>query len=182
MAIKINQMPQQPIAPSGQWAINQAIPGLPGLTTSATNIIANALSGIPSPSQSRLENAYFGSASGLDPTSDFLRNRGFDLYKAQANAQQQQGLGNLNNLVGAYSGNVAPTPGQEMQNAQFGQQLAQQGSQFGANLGFEREQWQTQLDLLQKYLGGPAGGTGSYLPNYNGQTDYARSIGVKQLA
>lgn len=162
----------------GQYAINQAIPGLSGLTQSATGIIDSALRGLPSPSESRLQNAYFGAGSGLDPGSDFLRNRGFDLYKRDANARQQQGFNNLLGLVQGYSGTVAPTPGQELQDRQQSAQLAQSESQFGRNLdlqnaqlgqqanqfnqnfGFEQEQWKKQLQLLDQYLN-PAGGTGT---------------------
>ena len=67
-----------------KFAMSSAIPGLDKLTSSATSIISNALNGLPSPSESRLANAYFGAGSGLDPTSDFLRNRGFDLYRRNA--------------------------------------------------------------------------------------------------
>ena len=140
------------------WAINQAVPGLSGLTSSASGIIQNALSGIPSPSLSRLSNAYFGAGSGMDPTSDFLRNRGFDLYRTQAQGQQRQGIQDLATLLGSTAGTVAPTPGQELQNTQAQRSLAEQSSQFSQNLGFEREQYNKQLELLNKYLGGGGGG------------------------
>ena len=146
------------------YALESAIPGLPRLSKSATNIIGAALDGLPSPSESRLSNAYFGAGSGLDPTSDFLRNRGFDLYRRNANARQQQGINDLLNLVGTYSGNVAPTPGQEMQDRQQTAQLQQQGQQFQSQFGFEQQQWQKQLELLNKYLSNPAGGTGGTAP------------------
>lgn len=154
--------PQQGLAPqqSTPYAIYNAIPGLSGLTSSATGIIRNALNGLPSPSTSRLANAYFGAGSGLDPTSDFLRNRGFDLYKTQANQQQQQGLGNLMNLIGTYSGNVAPTPGQEISNATQNRQITSSENQFNANMNFEQQQWAKQLELLGQYLN-PAGGSGN---------------------
>jgi hypothetical protein len=80
--------------------------------------------------------------------------------------------------VQGYSGTVAPTPGQELQDRQQSAQLAQNESQFGRNLdfqnaelgqrgsqfqqnfGFEQEQWKKQLELLDNYMN-PAGGTGS---------------------
>lgn len=155
--------PRQPASTgANNWQINQAIPGLPGLTKSATGIIQSALEGLPSPSEARLENAYFGAGSGLDPTSDFLRNRGYDLYNRKANQRQQQGFQDLLALVGGYSGTVAPTPGQEIQERTSMAQLGQQGADSAARLGFEREQYGKQLELLQKYLGNPAGGTGGY--------------------
>jgi hypothetical protein len=104
----------------------------------------------------------------MDPTSDFLKNRGYDLYKSKANERQQTGIKDLLSLIGTYSGNVAPTPGQEMQNQQqtaaLGEQTAsrvQQGDQFQQNYGFEQQQWQKQLELL-KQLVNPAGGSGGY--------------------
>ena len=158
-------------APS--WAMQNAIPGLSGLTNSATGIINSALNGLPSPSESRLQNAYFGAGSGLDPTSDFLRNRGYDLYGAKANQRQQQGLANLLSLVGTYSGTVAPTPGQELQDKQATGQLAlgnrsleQSGSQFQQDFGFQQQQWQKQLELLNQYLGGGSGGGGTPASGY----------------
>jgi len=135
-----------------KFAISSAIPGLDKMTSSATSIINNALNGLPSPSESRLANAYFGAGSGLDPTSDFLRNRGFDLYKRNANQRQQQGFGNLLNLVGTYSGAVAPTPGQEISDITQNRQISTQNAQFGADMGFQQQQWQKQLELLNQYL------------------------------
>ena len=104
---------QQTLGP-GNYAINTAIPGLPGLTKNATDIIGNLLTGLPSPDQARQENAYFGAGSGLDPTSDFLRNRGYDLYGQKAEQRKQTGLQDLLALIGGYSGTVAPTPGQQI--------------------------------------------------------------------
>jgi hypothetical protein len=104
----------------GSYAINAAIPGLSGLTKSATDIISNLLGGLPSADQARQENAYFGAGSGLDPTSDFLRNRGYDLYGQKSEQRKQTGLQDLLSLIGGYSGTVAPTPGQ-----QIGQQESQ---------------------------------------------------------
>jgi hypothetical protein len=140
------------------YQIENAIPGLSGLTRSATGIIQNALNGMPSPNNARLANAYFGAGSGLDPTSDFLRNRGYDLYRNEANQRQRQGFQDLLSLVGGYSGTVAPTPAQEVGAQQNQQQINNQASQFGQSLGFERQQYDKQLELLTKYLG-PGGGS-----------------------
>jgi len=157
----VNTQPNRQ-APQANWAINQAIPGLEGMTRSATGIINNALQGLPSASESRLSNAYFGAQSGLDPTSDFLRNRGYDLYKRNANQFQRQGVQDLLSLVGGYSGTVAPTPGQEIGAQQASADRGQRAAEFNSTMGFEREQYQKQLELLQKYLGNPAGGTGTF--------------------
>lgn len=97
-----------------RFAINTVLPGLPGLTKSATDVIGNLLNGMPSVDQARQANAYFGASSGLDPTSDFLRNRGYDLYGAKGEERKQTGLKDLLALIGGYSGTVAPTPGQQI--------------------------------------------------------------------
>lgn len=158
-------------------ALGKAIPGLPGLTKSATDIISNALSGLPSPSQTRMENAWFGAGSGLDPTSDFLRNRGFDLYNLRGEQRQRGGLQDLLSLVGGYSGTVAPTPGEQIGASTAAANRAQQAAQFNAQLGFEREQMAKQLELVQKYLGNPAGGTGGYVNNFNPAMSGSANIG-----
>lgn len=108
--------------------LESGIPGFGGLTRSATDIIGNLLNGLPSPSLARRENAYFGAASGLgssntDPTHDFLRNRGFDLYGQKAEERQQTGLKDLLSLLSGYSGSVVPTTGQALQNDQFNQEF-----------------------------------------------------------
>lgn len=149
----------QPQPAGGSWAINAAIPGLPGLTQSATNVINNALTGLPSVSEERLGNAYFGASSGLDPTSDFLRNRGYDLFKRKAEQRQRGGIQDLMSLVTSYSGAVAPTPGQEIGAQQQSADRAQRASEFSQTLGFEREQYNKALKLLDQLLGNPAGGT-----------------------
>lgn len=177
-ALAAKNAAQTPTGTSGQSAINQAIPGLPGLTKGATDIINNALLGLPSSSEARLENAYFGAGSGLDPTSDFLRNRGYDLYKSKANERQRGGIQDLLSLIGTYSGSVVPTPGEQLGASSAAASRAQQGAQFNATMNFEREQYQKSLELLDQLLSSPAGGTGYY----NGMTDYANRIGVKQLA
>lgn len=138
----------------GGFSISNVLPGLPGLTASAMNIIKGNLEGLPSPSEARLQNAYFGAGSGLDPTSEFLTRRGYDLYKRQANQRQQQGLSGLLGLIQTYSGAVAPTPGQELQNQLGQQEIAQRGGEFGQNYAFEQQQWQKQLELLNRFLGG----------------------------
>src|SRR5689334_15172495 len=169
MALSINPTAKkQPNTGAPGWAINTSIPGLPALTASATNIIKSGLEGLPSPDESRLQNAYFGAGTGLDPTSEFLRNRGFDLYGMKANQRQQQGLGNLLSLIGGYSGTVSPTPGQEIGAQQASADRGQRAYEFDSTMGFEREQYKKQLELLQKYLGNPAGGTGAYAPQVFG--------------
>lgn len=108
--------------------LNGAIPGFNGLTQSATDIIKNLMSGQPSSSPTKRANAYFGANSGM-PGSDFVRNRGFDLYGEKSDQYQQRGFQDLLALLSGYSGTVMPTTGQQLQSDQFQQEL-----------GFKREE------------------------------------------
>lgn len=143
----------------GQWAISQAIPGLAGMTANATGIINNALTGLPSPSESRLENAYFGSRSGLGiapggvPGDDFLTNRGYDLYKRKAREQQRGGIQDLATMIGTYSGNVVPTPGQEIGQRESAADRGQRASEFSQSLSFQQQQYNDQKALLKQLTG-----------------------------
>jgi hypothetical protein len=126
--------------------LNQVLPGFDKLGGQATSVISNLLSGLPSASAARTSNAYFGAGSGVGSTSDFLRNRGYDLYGQQAQQRQQTGLQDLLSTIGGYSGTVVPTAGQSLQNTQFGQQLGEQSSEFGQNL--QLQQFQAMLQAL----------------------------------
>jgi hypothetical protein len=124
--------------------------GLGGLIGSAKTGIENLLNGLPSVDQARTENAYFGARSGM-PGSDFVRNRGYDLYGQKADAYRQSGLNNLNNLISTVANPSLTYAGQQQQNRQFGQSLAeqvaqrlQQGSQFGMSLAEQQAQRQQQ--------------------------------------
>lgn len=110
--------------------VNKAIPGFNGLTNSATGIIDNLLKGLPSSSSARASNAYFGAGSGLGAGSDFLRNRGFDLYGQQGEQRKQTGLQDLLSFLQGYSGTVMPTTGQTLQDRQASNQLGFQQQQY----------------------------------------------------
>ena len=136
--------------PATPTSLQDAIPGLGDMTNSASSNILQLLNGNPSPSLTRTTNAYWGVGAGQPATGDitsFIGNRGTDLYHTQANANQQQGLGDLLNLVGGYSGTVAPTPGQNQQNSQFYANLGQQGTQFNQQQALAEFQAQVQAML-----------------------------------
>jgi hypothetical protein len=140
-----------PIAPpitGGSSFINSLLPGLSGLTSTATGDIGSLLAGLPSPSLARTTNAYWGAgagtpAGGAGTTGDinsFIGARGTDLYGQQAQANQQTGLQDLLQTIGSYSAPALSAQGQAQQANQFGQNLAQQGSQFGQNLTADQQQ------------------------------------------
>lgn len=112
--------------------LSQLIPGFQPRVNTALGNIDQLLSGNPSPSLARNANAYFGAGSGLAPGSEFLRNRGFDLYNTQSNAMRQQGTGDLmqfmQGLGSIYTPLYSATSNADLARAK----LAQDQSQFGA--------------------------------------------------
>ena len=147
--------------------LNKVIPGFSNLTSTASGNIGELLNGLPSPSLARNAGAYFGANSGM-PGSEFVRNRGFDLYNTQSNQMKQQGLGDLLGLLGGVSGRAVATPGESLQDKQAGNQLglgyanlSQQGSQFDRSFDFDKWLKSSQLglegvrtgnDMLSTYL------------------------------
>lgn len=135
------------------------MPGLAGMTPNVLGIINSAITGLPSPSDERAKNAYFGSQSGLGiapggvPGDDFLTNRGFDLYKRRAREQQRGGIQDLATLIGTYSGNVAPTPGQEIGQRESAADRGQRASEFSQSLSFQQQQYNDQKALLKQLTG-----------------------------
>jgi hypothetical protein len=138
-----NRQPAAPVATGNDFLNNL---GFGGLIQSAQGAVGNLLNGLPSPSQARTSNAYFGANSGLGMGSDFLRNRGYDLYGQQSQQNQQAGLQDLNSLISGVSGPALTNQGQQLQNTQFNQNLGQQGSQFDQNL--ELQQFLAQLQAM----------------------------------
>jgi len=134
---------------SGQGFLESVLPGIGNLTSSATGVISNLLNGLPSVSQARTSNAYFGVGAGQPDTGGvgtFTANRGADLYGQQAQQNRQQGLGNLFQALGSYSQPILANQGQQLQNSQFNQQLNQSADQFGQN--YELEKFRTMLQAL----------------------------------
>lgn len=126
--------------------LESVLPGVTNLTSSATNVIGNLLSGLPSPSAARTNNAYFGVGAGQPDNGGvgtFTANRGADLYGQQAQQNQQTGLSDLLSTLGTYTGAALGNQGQQLQNNQASASLAQQGSEF---------QQQNQLNQFQAML------------------------------
>lgn len=135
--------------PNGQNFLESVLPGIGNLTSSATGVISNLLNGLPSVSQARTNNAYFGVGSGQPATGGvgtFTANRGADLYGQQANQNRQQGLSNLFQALGSYSQPILANQGQQFQNNQFNAQLGQQANQFNQN--YELQKFQAMLSAL----------------------------------
>lgn len=155
------------------YDLNQLIPNLPQATQKASSNIMDLLNGSPNPGLAQNASAYYGVTSGM-PGSDYVRNRGFDLYNTQADQRRQQGLQGLLSLLGGVSGTATLTPGEQQQNSQFNktfglqqQQLGQQQSQFNQNLAFQKWLESQKLGLEGGRLGIQAlGATGNLLNSY----------------
>lgn len=120
-------IPQHPLTPLpkpgdlGQQThdiLNNAIPGLDGLTGRASSNVGQLLSGLPSAGPTQTANAYFGAGSGM-PGSDFIRNRGYDQYNQKAEGYKQRGFDDFLSLLKGASGTIAPTPGETAGNNQY---------------------------------------------------------------
>lgn len=102
--------------------LERIVPGLSKNFSTASGNINELLGGLPSPSIARNAAAYFGINSGM-PGSEYIRNRGFDLYNSQANDMRQRGIQDLLGLLQGVSGTVVATPGQALQDKQAAGQL-----------------------------------------------------------
>ncbi len=131
-------LPRQ-VAPISGSVSTAGVPGFNRLSTTATGNIQNMLSGMPSAGPTKRANAYFGAGSGM-PGSDFVRNRGYDLYGEKADKYQQEGLDNFLKLLSGYSGTVMPTAGQQIETQQFNANLANRGREFDINEAGQQQQ------------------------------------------
>lgn len=131
--------PKTPPTSGTANALPGAVPGFNNLSTSASGIISNLMGGLPSAAPTQRANAYFGTGSGM-PGSDFVRNRGFDLYGQEAESRKQRGFDDFLKLLQGYSGTVAPTTGQQLQSEQFNANLASQERQADAQNMLQRKE------------------------------------------
>jgi len=66
----------------------------------------------------------------LGQGSGLTSNYGYNLYNQTGQKNQQVGMQDLLQMLGGYSGTVAPTVGQTQQNQQFYSGQAQQANEF----------------------------------------------------
>jgi hypothetical protein len=143
-----------PATPNSSNFLESILPGISKLTTGATDAVGDLINGLPSPSQARTTNAYWGvgagtPAGGAGSTGDinsFIGRRGTDLYGQQAKQNQQTGITDLLNMIGGYSAPALTNQGQQLQNNQFFANLGQQGSQFDQN--YQLNKFQAMLQAL----------------------------------
>jgi len=154
--------------PTTDW-MNNLIPGYSGLVGQASGAIGDLLAGQPSPSTAQNAAATFGVENGLGTGSGVTNRYGYDLYNQMGAQRQQQGMSDLNSLIGSTSSPALSNQAQQMQNTQFGQNLAQQGSEFGQSLqtqvsefgqNLQEQQFNDYINALIGLSNSGIGGTG----------------------
>jgi hypothetical protein len=130
--------------------LNRALPGIGGLTASATDAIGNLLKGLPSPNIARQAAATFGVSQGQGPGSGFADRYGYDLYNQMGQQRQQQGIQDLLSTIGSFAGTLTPSQSQLLQNQQFGSSLLNQQAEFSQT---EADRQNQQLLALMGQLG-----------------------------
>lgn len=120
-----------PTPASSSNPIEQYIPGFSGLTSSASSVINDLLSGGSAAGPAQNQAAKFGVSSGM-PGSGVANAFGYDLYNKRANESRQRGLDDLLKMVTGYSGSVAPTAGQQMEEGRSLRDLQQRKDEMAA--------------------------------------------------
>lgn len=129
-----------PQAPSGVGSVvASAVPGVAGLSQSASQITKDLLGGLPATSTSRRAAAYFGNQSGV-PGSQYAINRGYDIYGQQAQANKQQGIQNLLQLMAGLTAPALQERQQQIAQDQFAASQAQNAAQFSADYRLRKMQ------------------------------------------
>lgn len=139
---------------TGNDFLESILPGIGKLTSGATGAVDNLINGLPSPSQARTTNAYWGVGAGTpsggpNSTGDinsFIGRRGADLYGQQSQQRQQTGIDDLLKLIGGYSSPALANQGQQQQNSQFFANLGQNSDQFNQN--YQLNKFQAMLQAL----------------------------------
>ncbi len=125
--------------PGISGGVSNIVPNFNRLNQGASGFVQNLMSGLPSAAPTQRANAYFGAASGM-PGSDFVRNRGFDLYGEKADAYQQRGFDDFLKMLQGYSGTVMPTTGEQLQSQEFNANLANRQREFDTNQALDQQQ------------------------------------------
>lgn len=169
-------------------AINQnTIPGFPGLTTGASNLIKNLMSGQLSTATKRSiydSAAERGVAGGMPGSSGYANslfsNATLRDIGRTSEQQQQQGFQDLLAMIAGYSGTVSPTTGQDIQQQQVN--IDAQNSELQRQLS-QRQDRRAQGEYLYRY--GPkrfAKGTfrnGMFTTDMGQSGDFGATTGAK---
>ncbi len=131
--------------------LENIVPGLSDLLGTGAGVIKNRLAGTENPAISQNLNAQWGAGAGLAPGSEFLRNRGADLFGARSEARQTAGLQDLLGLLGGVAGPSAAYRGQDIERELGTGSLSIQGSQLANEEELRRAA--LEQNLLNTYLG-----------------------------
>lgn len=131
--------------------IEQSIPGFSGLTSSATSIINNLLSGGASTGPSQNAAAKFGVKTGM-PGSGVSNAFGYDLHNKRGDEMRQRGIDDLLKLVTGYSGTVAPTAGQQMEEARSIQDLNHRAAESRSATSLAQQRLKSEQDMALKKM------------------------------
>ena len=150
MAIAAPPTPQiyNPTSGTGTNFLNNIIPNFNGMATKSSSVINNLLNGTPNPGTAQNAAATFGATNGIGTGSGIANRFGYDLYGQQGAQRQQQGLGDMSQLIGSIANPTLTNQGQNLQNQQFGANLNQEANEFNTS------QANQQLSELLKQLSG----------------------------
>jgi hypothetical protein len=137
--------------PSSGSIIEQSIPGFSGLTSSATSIINNLLSGGASTGPSQNATAKYGVRTGM-PGSGVSNAFGYDLHNKRGDEMRQRGIDDLLKLVTGYSGTVNATPGELLNNSMALAQLNQASYSANADRNLATRKLNDAKDLALKNM------------------------------
>lgn len=149
-------------------ALTNSIPGFGGLNNQASQLIKELMSGTLSTGvknsiyDAGAERATLGGMPGSTGMGGSLfANNDLRNIGRTADDQQQRGFQDLLSLIGNYSGTVAPTPGQEIQQQQFNKEFNQRRADNAYNRYASEQQSQPKIPAkkLFKYFG-PSVGSG----------------------
>lgn len=158
---------------------NKALPGFSGLTSGASNIIRDLMSGRLSAGE---RNAIYqggaerGVANGMPGSTGqggtLFANNDLRTLGLQAGQRQQQGFQDLLAMISGYSGAVIPTVGQTMQNDQFGRQMNLQETNAARDYSLRRNAADLQLAEYNQRYGPKEYSQSSIWPGGGRSTDY----------
>lgn len=173
-----------------------SIPGFEGLNTGASNIIKQLMSGQVSGAQKRAifdAGAERGVAGGMPGSTGYagslFANNDLRTIGLTAGQNQQQGFQDLLAMITGYSGTIAPSAGQELQDKQFNQQLTFQKRQYNDARSRERQEAEAARQEMQgksknwsdfmEYQNRNVGSGGLFgVKKYTGSMDFPFSVSM----
>jgi hypothetical protein len=140
--------------------LNRAIPGFSANTSKASSLIKELMAGKLTTGERRSiydAGAERGTLNGMPGSTgqggSLFANADLRNIGLESGQRQQQGFGDLLQMLQGYSGTVLPTDGQEQQNQQFGQDLNFRTTNADRNFGLAQSAEQRAQAEFQKKFG-----------------------------